>query len=71
VYRATGTSIDLDGASPVNSEGPVSGTSFTDQSAENGTTYRYRVTAVDDSDNESAPSDSVLVTPFADPPTRP
>lgn len=71
VYRATGTSIDVENLSPVNSDSLVSNSEFTDQGVNNGTTYRYRVTAVDDSDNESAPSDSTVVTPFADPPTRP
>lgn len=71
VYRAAGTSIDVGSDTPLNEDGLVSSPSFTDESPENGTTYRYRVTAIDDSDNESDPSDSVQVTAFADPPTRP
>lgn len=71
VYRAAGTSIDVSSDMPLNEDGLVSNPSFTDESPENGTTYRYRVTAVDESDNESDPSDSVQVTAFADPPTRP
>ena len=71
VYRSTDGPIDIEADAPLNTDGLVSGTSFTDQDAENGTTYRYRVTAVDESDNESTPSDSARVTPFADPPSRP
>jgi hypothetical protein len=71
IYRSTDDPIDVQTVSPLNADSLVSSTSFTDQSVTNGTTYRYRVTAVDDSDNESSPSDSARVTPFADPPPRP
>jgi hypothetical protein len=43
----------------------VSGTSFEDLTVSNGTTYFYRVTALDTSSNESAPSSSVQATPQA------
>lgn len=71
IYRSNDNPIDVGTDSPLNADSLISGTSFTDQSASNGITYRYRVTAVDESDNESSPSDSVRVTPFADPPPRP
>lgn len=71
IYRSNDSSIDVGTDSPLNADSLISGTSFTDQSVSNGTTYRYRVTAVDESDNESPASDSVRVTPFADPPPRP
>lgn len=71
VYRSEDAPIDVETSEPLNAGGLVSETSFTDQGAENGTTYRYRVTAVDNSNNESVPSDSARVTPFADPPSRP
>lgn len=71
VYRTSDTSIDVSSATPLNEDSLVPDPSFTDDTPENGTTYRYRVTAVDNSDNESDPSESVRVTPFADPPSRP
>jgi fibronectin type 3 domain-containing protein len=71
IYRSDDTPIEVETNAPINPDGLVSGTSFTDQGVSNGTTYRYRVTAVDESDNESTPSDSARVTPFADPPSRP
>jgi fibronectin type 3 domain-containing protein len=71
IYRSKDAPIEVQTDAPINPDGLVSGTSFTDQGISNGTTYRYRVTAVDDSGNESMPSDSARVTPFADPPSRP
>jgi hypothetical protein len=70
VYRSPDTPVEVENSTPL-TDGLITGPPFTDEGAENGTTYRYRVTAVDDSDNESAPSDSARVTPFADPPSRP
>ena len=70
VYRSPDTPVEVENSTPL-TDGLITGPPFTDEGAENGTTYRYRVTAVDDSDNESAPSDSARVTPFADPPPRP
>lgn len=71
IYRSPDQPIEIETSTPLNTDSLVSKTSFTDRGVSNGTTYRYRVTAVDDSENESTPSDSVRVTPFADPPTRP
>jgi len=71
VYRSTSTIADVSGMDPVHGGGPVSDASYMDDTAENGTTYHYVVTAVDNSENESDPSEEVQKTPFADPPDRP
>lgn len=71
VYRSSSSMVSTEGRSPINEGDPVSGTSYTDDAADNGTTYHYVVTAVDEADNESEPSDEVQKTPFANPPDRP
>jgi TolB protein len=68
VYRDTESGVGTSG-DPL--EGSLSETSYSDESVENGTTYFYVVTAVDDASNESNASDEVKVTPFDDPPDRP
>lgn len=68
VYRST-ASTDSAAGSPL--ESGVSAAEYTDSSAENGTTYYYRVTAVSSGDAESDGSGEVEITPFAEPPTRP
>lgn len=70
VYRDTETIEDVDGMDPVN-ESVLSEASYTDGSAENGTTYHYVVTAVDTDANRSDPSNEVEKTPFDSPPDRP
>lgn len=70
IYRSTGSTPDPSTGTPVN-DSPVTGTTFTDSGLTNGTMYTYRITAVDDSDNESPGSDSAAATPFGDPPARP
>lgn len=67
LYRSTSAIDSVSAAEMVNAE-VVSDTSFTDPSVENGTVYHYRVTAVDENDNESAPSTEVEVRPFSEPP---
>lgn len=67
VYRDT-SSIGTN-AGPL-SEG-VSSTSYDDTDAENGTTYLYRVTAVEASGNESEMSGEIEKTPFPAPPDSP
>jgi len=62
VYRSTSSFDDPSGATKAN-ESLVPGTSFTDTGLSNGTTYHYRITAVDDGGNESAPSGEATVTP--------
>ena len=70
VYRDTSPIEGLEGRDPVNAE-VVPDTLYTDEAVENGTVYYYRITAVDEADNESDPSGSASVRPFAEPPTRP
>lgn len=68
VYRSGSPGVSQSG-SPLESE--TSSTEYVDRSAENGTTYYYVVTAVDEDENESDPSGEVGKTPFSDPPNRP
>ena len=72
VYRAPSTlpSDTLSSLSPLNQE-PLASPEFTDETVQNGTVYVYRVTAVDDSGNESDPSGATRVRAFAGPPDRP
>jgi fibronectin type 3 domain-containing protein len=63
VYRAEGDSVDATGTKL--NDGLVTGASFTDSTAVNGTQYAYVVTAVDDAQNESVPSQVVTATPQA------
>lgn len=66
IYRDTASISGTDG-SPLNGDAPVEQSSFTDESAENGTRYFYRVTAVGGG-GESEPSSEVRVRPFPSPP---
>lgn len=70
VYRSTSSIGSLSGLTPINGS-LLSQASFTDSDVSNGTLYYYRVSAVDDSDNESGGSGEVEVTPFPTPPDRP
>lgn len=70
VYRDTSSIGDVSGRAPV-TDGSIDQTTFTDDAVENGTTYHYRVTAVDGSDNESDPSREARATPFPSPPQPP
>ena len=70
VYRSTSSFSDVSGQSPINGS-LLSDPSFTDSDVSNGTTYYYRVTAVDDAENESGVSGEASVTPFPSPPDRP
>jgi hypothetical protein len=71
LYRSNTSIGNVEGLTPVNGGSLLTTTSFTDTGVSNGTTYFYRVTAVDDSGNESGGSGEVQVTPFPDPPDRP
>jgi len=62
VYRATSSFSDPANATKVNGS-LVTGTSFTDTGLSNGTTYHYRLTAVDDGANESSLSGEATATP--------
>ena len=71
VYRGTSSGVEASG-SPL--ETGISPAGYTDETAENGTTYYYVVTAAaeeGDKSAESNPSGEVEKTPFADPPDRP
>lgn len=70
VYRATSSIGNISDRTPLNSS-LLSEASFTDTDVSNGTKYYYRVTAVDENDNESDPSSEAEVTPFPSPPDRP
>ena len=67
VYRATASTSGAEG-DPLATIAPAA---YTDTTAENGTKYYYRVTAVNPEDEESAASNEVAKTPFSDPPDRP
>ncbi|PSQ96226.1 MAG: fibronectin type III domain-containing protein [Bacteroidetes bacterium SW_9_63_38] len=70
VYRATSTIEEVSELDPQNDD-PVSKASYTDTGADNGTTYYYAVTAVDEAGNESGPSDPIEKAAFAGPPGQP
>lgn len=71
LYRSRESFSDVSGMAPVNSSQLLSSTSYIDEGLTNGTSYFYRLTAVDRYDNESSASALVEVTPFSDPPARP
>lgn len=71
LYRSTSSFSDITDMSPVNGSSLLSGTDYTDTGLDNGTTYYYRLTAVDSNDNESGISTQVEITPFSDPPDHP
>lgn len=68
LYRDTVSTDEAEG-NPL--EESISQTTFSDGSAENGTTYYYRVTSVNPEGKESTASNEVEKTPFSDPPDRP
>jgi TolB protein len=71
LYRSEESFSNVSGMDPVNGSSLITSEEFTDDDVSNGTTYYYRLTAVDDSENESSTSSEVEVTPFSDPPDRP
>jgi fibronectin type 3 domain-containing protein len=71
VYRGTASFTDLGEATTVSGDSPLSEASYADDTAANGTTYYYRVTAAGEDDAESEASDEVAATPLPDPPDRP
>ncbi len=70
VYRDTQSFTSIGDRTPVNGS-LLSSPALMDDGVSNGTTYYYRVTAVDTNDNESGPSGEVAATPFPAPPDRP
>jgi fibronectin type 3 domain-containing protein len=67
VYRSTSSFQETANATQVNDE-LVGEASYTDADLTNGTEYFYRVTAVDDTGNESSPSNQASAQPTAPPP---
>lgn len=70
VYRAEESFSSVSGLTPLNSQ-LLSENGFTDTNVANGTTYYYRITALDEDENESSASTMLEITPFATPPSRP
>jgi fibronectin type 3 domain-containing protein len=62
VFRSTSSPVDTAGA-PINGPDLVSGATFTDTTAANGTQYFYVVQAVDGADNRSGSSAEAFATP--------
>lgn len=71
VYRSTSSFSTVSGMNPVNGSSLIESQDYTDTGLENGTTYFYRLTAVDESSNESKVSSQLKITPFSNPPDRP
>ncbi|PSQ85584.1 MAG: cellulose 1,4-beta-cellobiosidase, partial [Bacteroidetes bacterium QS_3_64_15] len=71
VYRSESSFSNAGAATLIGGDGLVSGATYTDDGAANGTTYFYRVTAVDEAGNEIDLSGAVEKTPFPDPPDDP
>jgi fibronectin type 3 domain-containing protein len=62
VHRSASSPVDLSTA-PISGPSLLTGTSFTDTTAANGTTYHYAVLAVDGAGNVSGPSNEATATP--------
>ncbi len=71
LYRSEESFSNISGMDPINGSSLITSEEFTDDDVTNGTTYYYRLTAVDENDNESGTSSEVEVTPFSNPPDRP
>lgn len=71
LYRSDESFSSISGMSPLNGNSLITGNNYTDEDVENGSTYYYRLTAVDEDENESNTSAEVERTPFAEPPNRP
>lgn len=71
LYRSTSNISSISGMDPINGSNLIQNAEYTDTNVENGTTYYYRLTAVDENDNESSMSSQLEITPFSDPPDRP
>jgi fibronectin type 3 domain-containing protein/pimeloyl-ACP methyl ester carboxylesterase len=66
VYRSTSFFSDPIDETKLNTS-PLSDASYTDTGVTSGTTYYYQVTAVDDEENESGPSNQTSATPSSGP----
>lgn len=71
IYRSISSIEEISGLDPLNSDKTVMQARYEDESAENGTTYHYVVTAFDRAGNESEASNQVRKTAFNTPPSRP
>jgi TolB protein len=71
LYRSTESFSEISNMEPVNGSDVIQETEFNDTNLDNGTTYYYRLTAVDEGSNESDVSAELEITPFSDPPDRP
>ncbi|WP_440998744.1 fibronectin type III domain-containing protein [Fodinibius sp. SL11] len=71
LYRSTSSISDISGMDPVNGSNMIQAAEYTDTALENGTTYYYRLTAIDENENESSMSSQLEITPFSNPPDRP
>ncbi len=71
LYRSTSSFSDISDKDPVNGSGLIQNANYSDTGVENGTTYYYRLTAVDNGKNESSTSSELEITPFSDPPDHP
>lgn len=71
LYRSASSFTGTAGKSPVNGSDLITNPTYTDTELENGTTYYYRITAVDKNNNESKVSAQLQLTPFSGPPDRP
>jgi len=71
VYRSTSSLSSLSAQSLITKEAPIREAGYNDGTVQNGTTYHYVVTAIDDAGNESPPSNEITKTPFTTPPVRP
>jgi fibronectin type 3 domain-containing protein len=67
IYRDTHADVAISGTTKVATRSLADGTSFVDDDVQNGTPYFYRITAVDEADNESESSSEVTATPVPDP----
>lgn len=71
VYRSTVPIETVSSRTPIDGSNPTPDTEYVDDTAQNGSTYYYAVTALDRAGNESRPSETVKKTPFARPPDQP
>lgn len=71
LYRSISNISSISGMDPVNGSNLIQNAEYTDTDVDNGTTYYYRLTAVDENENESSMSSQLEITPFSDPPDRP
>lgn len=71
LYRSTSSFSSISDMEPVNGSELIPSPGYTDKGLKNGTTYLYRITAVDENGNESKLSSELKITPFSDPPDHP